>query len=300
MTPDRNRRMFVASLGALFAQPLLSPSPAAWAASSTPDALAKLFADLELRLKARLGVVLRDLDSGRTWVHRADERFPMCSTFKGLAGGALLALVDRGRESLDRRIVIQPGDILSYAPVTKERVGGVGMTLGELCEATITTSDNTAGNLVLKAIGGPEGLTRFLREIGDPVTRLDRREPDLNEGKPGDPRDTTTPAAMTKTMQALVLGKVLSPGSREILTGWLVGNKVGDTKVRAGLPKDWRVGDKTGGGGFGTNNDTGVIWPPNRKPILFTILTTETAAPVEEKNAAMAEIARALKTAIVG
>jgi beta-lactamase class A len=209
-------------------------------------------------------------------------------------------LVDQGAEDLNRRIIIQQGDVLSYAPVTKDRVGDAGMTIAELCDATITMSDNTAGNLVLRLIGGPEGFTRFVQSIGDTVTRLDRWEPDLNEGKPGDLRDTTAPTALTATMQSLVLGNALSAKSRDQLTAWLVGNKVGDTKVRAGLPKTWRVGDKTGGGGFGTNNVTGLIWPPNRKPIIFTIMTTETSASTEDKNAGMADIARALSGVIAG
>jgi len=298
MQNHQNRRGFLA--GAV-AMPVALSLPAPLLSQGVPaNSLGKTILDVEQRLKSRLGVLLHDLESGQKWAHRADERFPMCSTFKGVAGGALLALVDQGKEDINRRIVIQQSDILSYAPVTKERVGGNGMTLGELCEATITTSDNTAGNLVLKAIGGPEGFTRFVRSIGDSTTQLDRWEPELNEGKPGDPRDTSTPAAMTRTMETLVLGNALSPKSRDVLTAWLVGNKVGDTKVRAGLPKDWRVGDKTGGGGFGTNNDTGVIWPLGRKPVLFTIFTTETGASVDDKNAGMADIARALRTAISG
>lgn len=293
------RRDFVTMVGALATGGIVAPFVAR-AQTSEPDALMAAILAVEQRLQARLGVMILDLESGKVWAHRADERFAMCSTFKGIAGGALLALVDQGREDINRRIVIEPNDILAYAPVTKQHIGGSGMTLGALCEATITTSDNTAGNLVLKAIGGPEGFTRFVRQIGDFVTQLDRWEPDLNEAKPGDPRDTTTPAALTKTMQSLVLSDVLSAQSRQQLTAWLVGNTVGDTKVRIGLPKDWRVADKTGAGEFGTNNDTGVIWPPNRKPVLFSILTTETRATIADKNAGMADIARALKIALVG
>jgi beta-lactamase class A len=295
---NSNRRIVMKSTAATAAASLI-PS-LGWAQSAAPDALMQKIVEVELRLKSRLGVVLHDLETGKKWMHRADERFAMCSTFKGIAGAAVLALVDQGREDIDRRIVIRQSDIQSYAPVTQDRVGGSGMTIGELCEATITTSDNTAGNLVLKVIGGPQGFTKYVQSIGDTVTRLDRTEPDLNEAKPGDARDTTTAAALTLTMQKLVLGDVLSVKSRELLTNWLVGNKVGDTKVRAGLPKDWRVADKTGGGGFGTNNDTGVIWPPNRKPILFTILTTETSASTDDKNAGMADIARSLKSVVPG
>lgn len=285
------RRAVAASLMGLAASP-------AFAQSGSDDRVNKTILDVEQRLNARLGVVLHDLASGRIWAHKADQRFPMCSTFKALAAAAVLARVDRGDETLARRVVIQPSDLVTYSPVTKEHVGGDGMPIGEICAAAIATSDNTAGNLMLKAIGGPQGLTAFLRSIGDTTSRLDRWETELNEAKPGDPRDTTTPAALTATMQALALGTVLTAKSRDILVGWLLGNKVGDTKVRAGVPKDWRVGDKTGAGEFGTNNDTGIIWPPNRKPVLFTFLMTETAAPVADKNAGMAEMARALVAAL--
>jgi beta-lactamase class A len=277
----------------------LAASPA-FAQSGPDDRVTKAILDVEQRLNARLGVVLHDLGSGRIWAHKADQRFPMCSTFKALAAAAVLARVDRGEETLARRVVIQPSDLVTYSPVTKEHVGGDGMPIGEICAAAIATSDNTAGNLMLKAIGGPQGLTAFLRSIGDTTSRLDRWETELNEAKPGDPRDTTTPAALTATMQALALGTVLTAKSRDILVGWLLGNKVGDTKVRAGVPKDWRVGDKTGAGEFGTNNDTGIIWPPNRRPVLFTFLMTETTAPVADKNAGMAEITRALVAVLAG
>ena len=287
------RRAVAASLVGLATSP-------AFAQSGSDDRVTRTILDVEQRLNARLGVVLHDLASGRIWAHKADQRFPMCSTFKALAAAAVLARVDRGQENLARRVVFQASDLVTYSPVTKEHVGGDGMPLGEICAAAIATSDNTAGNLMLKAIGGPQGLTDFLRSIGDATSRLDRWETELNEAKPGDPRDTTTPAALTATMQALALGTVLTAKSREVLVGWLMGNKVGDTKVRAGVPKDWRVGDKTGAGEFGTNNDTGIIWPPNRKPVLFTFLMTETTAPTADKNAGMAEITRALAAVLAG
>jgi beta-lactamase class A len=273
--------------------------PPAFAQSGSDDRVTRTILEVEQRLKARLGVVLRDLESGRTWTHRADDRFPMCSTFKALAGAAILARVDRGEEDLARRVVFQEADLVTYSPVTKERVGGAGMPLGEICAAAITTSDNTAGNQMLKELGGPEGLTLFLRSIGDEVSRLDRWETELNEAKPDDPRDTTSPSALTKTVQTLALGSALSAKSRDQLTAWLIANKTGGTKVRAGVPKDWRVGDKTGAGEYGTNNDTGIIWPPNRKPILLTILMTQTASSVTDKNAGMADIARAVATATI-
>jgi beta-lactamase class A len=173
-----------------------------------------------------------------------------------------------------------------------------GMTLAELCDAAVTLSDNTAGNLLLAALGGPAGITAFARSLGDPVTRLDRIEPELNEAKPGDPRDTTSPAAMTANLRALVLGDALSAASRAQLTAWLAANKTGDTRLRAQLPAGWRVGDKTGTGGNGSNNDVGVLWPPGRAPIVVSAYLTETAVPPEQRNAAIAAVGQAVAEAL--
>ncbi|WP_244613052.1 class A beta-lactamase [Modicisalibacter radicis] len=251
-------------------------------------------ADLESRLDARIGVAVLDTQTGLRWGYRADERFPMSSTFKVLACGAVLARVDAGKESLDRRLRFEAGDLVTYSPVTEHRTGGEGMTLAELCEATITTSDNTAGNLILGTLGGPAGLTDFMRTLGDDATRLDRWETALNEATPGDPRDTTTPRAMTDSLHALLLGDRLSPSSRERLIDWLVANQTGDAKLRAGLPEGWRIGDKTGGGGHGTNNDVAIIWPPGRQPAIVSVYLTGSQADFEARNAAIADVARAL------
>jgi beta-lactamase class A len=159
-------------------------------------------------------------------------------------------------------------------------------------------SDNTAGNLLLASFGGPAGLTAYARSLGDAVTRLDRIEPDLNEALPGDPRDTTSPVAMLTNLQSLVLGNVLSAVSKERLTGWLVGNKTGDARLRAGLPKDWRVGDKTGSGERGTTNDVGIVWPPGRAPVIIAIYLTGTPAAAEQRNATLAAVGRAVVAAL--
>nr|4C75_A Chain A, BETA-LACTAMASE [synthetic construct]4C75_B Chain B, BETA-LACTAMASE [synthetic construct]4C75_C Chain C, BETA-LACTAMASE [synthetic construct]4C75_D Chain D, BETA-LACTAMASE [synthetic construct] len=255
------------------------------------------FAALEKQYGGRLGVYALDTGTGRTIAYRADERFPMCSTFKALAAAAVLAQVDAGKESLDRRITYTKDDLVDYSPVTEKHVG-TGMTLAELCEAAITYSDNTAANLLLDEIGGPKGLTAFLRSIGDDVTRLDRWEPELNEALPGDPRDTTTPAAMAATLRALLLGDALSPASRAQLTDWMRGNTTGDKLIRAGLPAGWRVGDKTGTGSYGTRNDIAIIWPPNRAPIVLAIYSTGSTADAKERNALIAEAAKIVAEAL--
>jgi beta-lactamase class A len=218
----------------------------------------------------------------------------MCSTFKASAAALVLHRVDQGHESLDRRIVFTENDILSHAPVTKQHVGGDGMSVAELCEAALTQSDNTAANLLLASFGGPPALTHFWRSIGDSVTRADRKEPELNDIEPGDPRDTTTPIAMLHDLQKFVLGPVLKPASREQLTKWMVGNKTGDARLRAGIPRDWIGADRTGSGDRNTANDIAVIWPPRGKPILVTAFLTYGPASDEVRNKILADIGRAV------
>ena len=249
-------------------------------------------AELERTHGGRLGVAVLDVASGRRVERRAHERFPMCSTFKWLAAAFVLARVDRGEERLDRRVVFTKDDLVPYSPITGEHTGPPGMTLDALCHAAVTASDNTAGNLLLASFGGPPGLTAFARALGDEVTRLDRIEVELNEATPGDPRDTTTPAAMTENVRRLVLGDALSATSRANLTDWLVGNTTGDSRLRAGFPKGWRVGDKTGSGNHGVTNDVAVAWPPERQPIIVSAFYAESSADTAARNAVLAEVAR--------
>ncbi|MGY4402912.1 class A beta-lactamase [Bradyrhizobium sp. USDA 3315] len=257
------------------------------------------FARIELATSGRLGVAALDMETGLRASRRGDERFPMCSTFKALASAAVLHRVDRGESSLDQRVQIEAKDILAYAPVTKAHVGSA-MTLSELCAAAITLSDNTAANLLLREIGGPAGFTSFFRTIGDNVSRLDRWEVELNEAVPGDPRDTTSPVAMLKDLQRVLLGDVLSAASRQKLIDWMVANKTGDARLRAGVPRDWRIADKTGTGERGTYNDIGVFWPPGRKPIVVTAYLTGASAPIEKCNEVIANVARAVANASTG
>jgi beta-lactamase class A len=247
---------------------------------------------LEARSGGRLGVAVLDTATGAAVAHRADERFALCSTFKFLAAARVLARVDRGEERLDRRVVFAEKDLVTYSPVTKERVGATGMTLAELCDAAITLSDNTAGNLLLASFGGPAGLTGFARSLGDKATRLDRWETELNEATLGDRRDTTTPAAMLENMRLLLLGDALSAPSREQLIAWLIGNKTGAARLRAGVPRDWRVGDKTGSGEHGAANDIAILWPPDRAPVLIAAYFAESSISPEDRNAVLAEVGR--------
>jgi beta-lactamase class A len=263
-------------------------------AASTPGStsdLANRILSIETRTGARIGVAVLDTDSGKHLDYRSEERFPTCSTFKFLAAAAVLKRVDMGKEKLDRFVSYGEKDILEYAPVTKAHIKDGGMTLGALCAAAIEQSDNTAGNLLLDAIGGPAGLTSFVRSIGDEMTRLDRKEPDLNSAIPGDERDTTTPAMMCADMQRLLLGNVLSESSRHQLEDWLQHNETGALMIRAGVPKTWTLGDKTGRCGNGATNDVAIIRPAGRSPILVAIYSIGSTAPSDDRAATVAETA---------
>jgi beta-lactamase class A len=206
----------------------------------------------------------------------------------------VLKRVDDGQEKLDRFVTYGAKDILEYAPVTKEHLKDGGMKLGALCAAAIEQSDNTAGNLLLDTIGGPVGLTNFVRSIGDEMTRLDRKEPELNSATPGDERDTTTPAMMCADMQRLLLGDVLSESSRHQLEDWLQHNETGALMIGAGVPKTWTVGDKTGRGENGATNDVAIIRPPGRAPVLIAIYSIGSTSSANDRAAIVAEAARAV------
>ena len=250
-------------------------------------------AGIESRVKGRLGVAVLDTGSDRRFGYREDERFPMCSTFKLLAAAAILKRVEEGKETLGRRVHFSKSDLVTYSPATEKHLDD-GMTVAELCEAAITLSDNTAGNLMLGMLGGPSAVTAFARTLGDPLTRLDRTEPTLNEAVPGDVRDTTTPAAMAENLRKLMFGGALARASLEQLKTWLLANKTGDARLRARLPAGWRVGDKTGSGERGSTNDVGILWPPDSAPIIVATYLTETAAPADRRNEALAAVGEAL------
>lgn len=182
--------------------------------------------------------------------------------------------------------------MLAWAPVTSHRTGAPGMSVAELCQAAITVSDNTAANLLLASLGGPAAVTAYARGLGDPLTRLDRIEPELNTGSPGDVRDTTTPNAMLADLRALLLGNALSASSRQQLAEWLRATRTGTGKLRAGVPGDWRVGDKTGSGAQGESNDIAIIWPPQRKPLLVTAYYAASSADAAGRDAVLAAVGR--------
>jgi beta-lactamase class A len=286
MPPALCRRAFLGGLAGL----AITQSVRAASAEDRLRLASERLAELEAVNGGRLGVMALDTASELTLERRADERFPMCSTFKLIAAAAVLKRVDEGQERLDRRIEFGPGDLLDYAPITKAHMAEGGMRLAELCAAAIDWSDNTAANLILGAIGGPAGFTAFARSLGDSLTRLDRNEPSLNEATPGDARDTTTPRAMAADVQKALLGTVLSEASRAQLAAWLIDDKVGGKRLRAGLPASWRIGNKTGSGDHGTANVIAILWPPDRKPIIAAVYYTESDAPMDQRNAIHKEV----------
>lgn len=271
------------------------------AAAPAPDggALPDAFAAIERDSGgARLGVAVIDTADNRMVGYHQDERFPLLSSFKLLAGAAVLAKVDAGQDRLDRRVRYEASALITYSPVTEKHVAN-GMTLGGICEAAITFSDNTAGNLALTAIGGPAGLTAFLRGMGDPVTRLDRWEPELNVVGPGEERDTTTPAAMAQDVAKLIAGTVLTAESRAELADWLFSSKTGNARLRAGFPAGWRAGDKTGTA-KGTANDVAVVWPPGRAPIVVAAYLKDSSRLPAENDPLFAAIGRAVAAHVGG
>ena len=290
-----NRENAVISRRGLLAGSLLAgPALPSWRANAGDwtGELQRGFAGLEARHGGRLGVAVLDSASGERIAHRGDERFALCSTFKLLAAAFVLARVDRSEESLARRIVYAKDDLVPYSPLTEQHVGAGGLAVGEICEAALTLSDNTAANLLLDSFGGPAELTAHMRSLGDGVSRLDRREPELNEATPGDPRDTSTPVAMLENLRKTILGTALSTASRAQLTAWLLANKTGDKRLRAGVPDGWRIADKTGSGGNNATNDIAVIWPPGRAPIIVAAYYTEARASEDERNAVLSEVGR--------
>ncbi|NTX24611.1 PEN family class A beta-lactamase, Bcc-type, partial [Burkholderia cepacia] len=251
----------------------------------------QMLAELESSVGGRLGVCAIDTASGRVIEHRADERFPFCSTFKAMLSAAVLAQSVARPALLQQRVTYTRADLVNYSPVSEKHVGE-GMTVAALCEAAIQYSDNSAANLLMKLLGGPSAVTAYARSIGDDTFRLDRWETELNTALPGDLRDTTTPAAMAASMRVLMVGDALPAAQRAQLVAWMRGNKVGDKRLRAGVPAGWTVGDKTGTGDYGTTNDAGVVWSPSRAPIAVAVYYTQARADARSKDDVIASVAR--------
>ncbi len=244
--------------------------------------------ELERTHDVMLGVSATNLATGARLAHRAADRFPILSVFKSIAAAAVLRDLDEAR--LDHRVRFPPADILANSPITAEHVD-IGITIAELCDAAIRYSDNAAGNLLLREIGGPRGLTAFARSIGDGATRLDRWELELNSAEPGDEQDTSTPAALARTFAGLLVGDLLRPVDRRRLRSWMLANRTSGPRFRDALPDGWRLADKTGAGDYGTNNDAGVAWNPAGEPIVIVAMSRRTERDAVRVDAALADVA---------
>jgi len=242
-----------------------------------PDFEARMAA-IQAQAGGRLGACVLDTGSGREFRYHSDERFALCSTFKLLLAAQVLSRVDTGKLKLEQRIAYSKADLLPTSTVTAQHVAEGSMSLSELCQAIVEVSDNAAANLLLDLVGGPGGLTAFLRNQGDDTTRLDRKELELNSNLPGDPRDTTTPIAMATTVARLLTGDALAAASRDRLIGWMKHSSTGLRRMRAGLPANWIAADKTGTGTRGSVNDVMMAWPPNRKPIVAAVYLSDSTA----------------------
>lgn len=253
---------------------------------------------LEKASGGRIGVYALDTRNGKFAGHREEERFPMCSTFKFLLAAAVLQRVDEGKESLDRRLPVPNKPLLGHSPLTEPHAGST-MTVNALCNAILTQSDNTAANVLLDGLGGPPAVTAFARSMGDELTRLDRNEPDLNSSIDGDPRDTTTPAASAKNLQRILLGNVLKPSSRRLITEWMENCITGLERLRKDIPEGWRAADRTGSNGEHTTNDIAVLVPMHRPPVIVTCYVTQCPGPETKRGAIIAEVGRYVREAIL-
>jgi beta-lactamase class A len=275
-----NRRTLLATI----------PSLAAWSAfaKEAPDAL-KIY---ERDTGGRIGLYAENMKTGAKIAWRANERFVMCSTFKASLAACVLARIDRGDDKPDQVISYAAADLLDYAPVAKQNLSKGAMSVADMCKAIVELSDNTCANLLLARVGGPAALTEFWRKTGDTMSRLDHNEPELNRSPPGNPQDTTTPAAMAGNIRRFVLGDVLSPASREQLTDWMVNCKTGANRLRAGLPKTWKVGDKTGNNCKDAAGDIAVVWPKPGRPVLIAAYTQGGAPAAPQIEAVFTAIGR--------
>lgn len=287
------RRQFLIGAGGLG---LLAAAPGRGASQADFGGrrLAETVAALEGRSRGRLGVAVVDTGTRHRFSHRGDERFPLCSTFKFLLAADLLARADRRALDLDRRVPITATH-LGNSDFTKSRVGR-DASLRELAHAIVEISDNDAANLLLAEIGGPAALTRFARALGDPMTRLDNHEPVTDER--GERRDTTSPLAMAADLERVMLGPVLRPPSRALLTEWMIGARTGAGRLKAGLPAGWRLGHKTGTGMHGSSNDVGIVWRPGSAPLAVAVFLTASPLGDASRDEVIADVARAVAAAV--
>ncbi|MET1075406.1 MAG: class A beta-lactamase [Umezawaea sp.] len=275
MTSHLPRRTFAvalvaAALTACSATAAPTPTTATPPVTTTAARSDADFAGLEKTFDARLGVYAIDTGTGREVSYRDGERFAYASTHKALSAAAVLAI--NTLPELEEVVTYTAADLVANSPITEQHVD-TGMTLREVADAAIRYSDNTAGNLLFRELGGPSALGEALRGMGDTTTHVDRTEPTLNDTVPGDIRATSTPRVLAADLRAVAVDDVLPADKREVLVDLLRRNTTGDKTIRAGVPGGWVVGDKTGSAAYGTRNDIAVLWPPDHAPIVLAVLS---------------------------
>jgi len=276
---------------------LMSGALSIHAATIDNSRLAEVAKQEESTLQARVGIAVIDTTNGETVSYRGDERFPHNSTHKALLCGALLRQVDEGKLALTDTTQFTHALLVDYSPVTEKFIAPATMSWQQVCAAALGYSDNTAANLLIKQLGGPQAINTFLAQTGDSVTHLDRLEPELNSAIPGDKRDTTTPVAISQTVQKLALGEVLKPASRAQLIQWMREDKVADALLRSVLPAGWSIADKTGAGANGSRSIVSIVWPAQRQPLIVSIYITQTPASLTQSNEAIARMGKAIFSA---
>lgn len=282
------RRDFLCGMSTLLVDPLMAQQAPILAIS-----------EFEMSSQGRIGLYAENVKTGAKLTWRANERFVMCSTFKASLAACVLSRVDRGSENLDRLIPYSASDIQDWwAPVAKQNLSKGALTVRDMCSAAVRQSDNSCANILLAGIGGPKALTAFWRQLGDTVTRLDDPEPFLNRTPLGKAENTTTPYSMAGILRRLALGRVLSESSRTLLVEWLVGCETGSNRLRAGLPADWRIGDKTGNNGADAAGDIAVVWPTPDSPIVICVYTRGGTPTDAQLEAAFAGIGRAVASTL--
>lgn len=285
-------RVIMRILSVFLVLSILMPS-ASFAFSEKLTRVEQEVRSIEEQLSARIGVAVFNTETGEHWNYRGEERFPLTSTFKTIACAKLLHDSEQGDIDPLSKVKIEENDLVTYSPIIEQYVGQE-ITLDDACQATMSTSDNTAANMIIKAVGGTESITSFIRAMGDEVTRLDRIEPDLNQGLLNDLRDTTTPNAMVITLHELLFGSVLSESSQQKLLTWMINNQVTDNLLRSVLPNGWGIGDRSGAGGCGARSITAIVWSKTQSPIIISIYIAQTEASIEQRNQAIVKIGKAI------
>ena len=278
---------------------LLCPAPLLFAAPATSIAAAHTqLAALEQAAGGRLGVAAWRQGSELRVAYRADERFPLASTFKAMLAGAVLARSVSQPGLLDQHVRYEKKELVTYSPITEQHLAD-GMSVADLCAATLQYSDNSAANFLMTLLGGPQAVTAFARSIGNTVFQLERWETELNSAIPGDVRDTASPASMAHSLQQLLLGNSLPAPQRQQLDAWMRGNTTGDKRIRAGVPAGWQVADKTGSGAYGSVNDIGVAYPPSGAPLVIAVYYTREQKKADTNQDIITAATRIVTAALV-